>query len=80
MSAAYKLYVLIIGQFSGQLHTLFVCQDAGPGLPGGERLDVIFQGSQWRWCQLKSALDPAKTESGIRRPFQSRRDLVLIPP
>lgn len=45
---ACTLYVLITGQFSGQLRTLLVCQSAEPGLPGGaQRLDVTFQASQW---------------------------------
>lgn len=59
-SAACKLYVLIIGQFSGQLRALFVCQSAEPGPPGGGRLHVILQASQWLWCQLKRAPLPCQ--------------------
>lgn len=46
------------------------------GPPGGQRLDVFFQASQWLRCQLEPAPLPAKTQSRIWRPFQSMRHLA----
>lgn len=75
LAAAFKLYVLIIGQFSGQLHALFMCQTAN--LDSLEGRESFFRGLSGVSVSLEEPWILPRPSNGSKQPESSSHSALI---